>query len=741
MAPSDDATMTHRPQAVTPHDRLERYLTLRARSQHLVRDLSAEDQLAQSMPDASPTKWHLAHTTWFFETFLLCPHLRGYQAFDPRFGFLFNSYYEALGPRQPRPQRGLLTRPSLERVMAYRAHVDEAMTRLLLTPDEAFADLLDLGIAHEEQHQELILMDILHLFAQSPLKPAYGRGPAPPATPAPPPAGYIGYAGGLVEIGHDGRGFAFDNEGPRHKVFLTPFSLADRLVTNGEWLSFMIDGGYERPEFWLSDGWATVQAEGWRAPLYWETGPDGWRVMDLHGLRPVDPAAPVSHISYYEAEAYAAWAGARLPTEAEWEHAASQLPVQGVFLAQATPAPAPAPARGEGATPRQMFGDLWEWTRSAYAPYPGFAAAPGAVGEYNGKFMSGQMVLRGGACVTPPDHVRATYRNFFQPHQRWMFSGLRLARDGVSPPARRSAFEADVAAGLSRRQKSIPPKYFYDAPGSALFEEICALPEYYPTRTELALLGEVAPDVAAHIPQGAALVEFGSGASLKTRRLLDHAPQVAVYTPIDISPSALEAAVESLSADYPELVVAPLVEDFTTALDLPEAAQGRPAFGFFPGSTIGNLSSEEAVEFLVNARHLLGAGAGFLVGADLVKAPEILVAAYDDAQGVTAAFNLNLLARMNRELRADFDLQSFVHRAIWNRDMSRIEMHLQAQRDLTVQVAGRAFAFRAGETIHTENSHKFTPDGFGKLAAQAGWRLEAQWISADPAFGLFLLGS
>ena len=739
MAPSDDATMTHRPLTGGAGGRLERFLALRARTEHLVRDLSAEDQLAQSMPDASPTKWHLAHTTWFFETFLLTPHLAGYEPFDPQFGFLFNSYYEALGPRQPRPQRGLLTRPSQARVMAYRAHVDEAMTRLLGSDDRTFDDLLDLGVAHEEQHQELILMDILHLFAQSPLRPAYGRGPAPAPGPAPQPLAFIGYEGGLVEVGHAGRGFAFDNEGPRHQVFLAPFSLADRLVTNGEWLNFMAEGGYERPELWLSDGWARVQAEGWRAPLYWERGPDGWLVMDLHGLNPVDPAAPVAHLSYYEAEAYAAFAGARLPTEAEWEHAAAQLPVRGVFLSRGTPAP--SPAQGSVDAPRQMFGDLWEWTRSAYSPYPGFAPAAGAVGEYNGKFMSGQMVLRGGACVTPPGHVRATYRNFFQPQQRWMFSGLRLARDGATQPPKPSAFESDVLAGLSRRQKSVPPKYFYDAPGSRLFEDICELPEYYPTRTELALLAEVASEVAAHVPEGAALVEFGSGASLKTRQLLDHAPQISVYTPIDISPSALDAAVESLSRDYQGLTVAPLEEDFTRALVLPDAAQGRPAFGFFPGSTIGNLLPEEAVEFLTNARRLLGAGARFLVGADLVKAESVLVAAYDDAQGVTAAFNLNLLTRMNRELGADFDPDAFAHRAVWNSAASRMEMHLEALRDQSVQVAGRRFEFRAGETVHTENSHKFTPEGFARLAAQAGWRLEGQWVSPEPAFGLFLLAS
>jgi len=740
MAPSDDATMTFAAQDAPAQARLERYIATRARSEHLVRDLSPEDQLAQSMPDASPTKWHLAHTTWFFETFLLTPNLPGYRVFDERFGFLFNSYYEALGPRQPRPQRGLLTRPSQERVMAYRAHVDEAMTRLLLSGAAGFEDLFDLGLAHEEQHQELILMDILHLFAQSPWKPAYGRGGLPGLAADPGPLGFQGFEGGLVEIGHDGKGFAFDNEGPRHKTYLAPYSLADRLVTNGEWLSFMADGGYERPELWLSDGWALVQAEGWCAPFYWQADEAGagWTAMSLHGLRPVDPHAPVAHLSYFEADAFATWAGARLPTEAEWEHAAAQLPRRGNFLDQSCPTP--MAARGAGL--RQMYGDLWEWTRSAYGPYPGFAPAKGAVGEYNGKFMSGQMVLRGGACVTPAGHVRTTYRNFFHPHQRWMFSGLRLAKDGAAPkPRRRSAFEADALSGLSRPQKAMSPKYFYDAEGSRLFEDICGLPEYYPTRTELALLQDAAAEIAACIPQDAALVEFGSGASLKTRQILDHAPQVAVYTPIDISPSALDEAVASLSADYPDLVLSPLADDFTTALDLPAQAQGRPAVGFFPGSTIGNLTPEEAVEFLVNARHLLGEGARFLVGADLVKEEDVLVAAYDDAQGVTAAFNLNLLARMNRELAADFDLSGFSHRALWNAEKARIEMHLVSDQAQSVQVAGRRFDFAAGETIHTENSHKFTPERLEALAAKAGWRMERRWISAAPAFGIFLLST
>ena len=714
---------------------LARYRAVRRATEALIRSLTPEDMQVQSMPDASPTKWHLAHVSWFFETFLLTPRLTGYRVFDPRFGYLFNSYYEAVGARQPRPERGLMTRPSFDDVMAYRAHVDAGMARLLAGGAGPHADLLDLGLAHEQQHQELILMDILHLFAGSPLQPAYAPPKGVPQT-EPAPAAWIGFEGGLVEIGHAGPGFAFDNETPRHKVWLEPFRLADRLVTNGEWLAFMADGGYGRPEFWLSDGWARVQAEGWRAPLYWREGEDGWTEMTLRGPRPVNPAAPVSHVSYFEADAYAAWAGARLPSEAEWEHAAAHAWHDGEFLTSGRLTAQPASA-GEGL--RQMYGDLWGWTRSAYAPYPGFKPAKGAVGEYNGKFMAGQFVLRGGACVTPGGHVRASYRNFFYPHQRWMFSGVRLARDGVRDVAEDDSFEADVVAGLSRPRKTIPPKYFYDAEGSRLFEAITALAEYYPTRTELALLRSAAGEIAAEIPDGAALVEFGSGASLKTRIVLDAAPQVAVYAPIDISASALEGAAKAIRADYPKLAVAPLCEDFTRALELPVAAAGRPVVGFFPGSTIGNFTPQEAQAFLAGARRLLGDGAAFLVGIDLKKDAATLVAAYDDALGVTAAFNKNLLARINRELGGDFDLDAFAHRAVWNDAESRIEMHLMSLKDQAVSVAGRTFRFAAGETLHTENSYKFTVEGFGELAAAAGWRLERWWASAHPAFAMVLL--
>ena len=726
---------------------LHRYRAVRQASAALTRALTPEDQLAQSMPDASPTKWHLAHTTWFWETFLLVPNLAGYKPFDPRFHFLFNSYYEALGPRQPRPERGLLTRPSLDDVLAYRAHVDAGMGRLLADGSGPHADLLDLGLAHEEQHQELILMDILHLFAQSPLQPAYAPPRGGQTGHAPEAARFIGFEGGLVEIGHDGAdpqaaGFAFDNESPRHKVWLEPFELADRLVSNAEWLAFMADGGYRRPELWLAEGWARAQAEGWDAPLYWQPASEadggGWRAMTLHGLRRLDPAAPVSHVSFYEAEAFATWAGARLPTEAEWEHAAQGLPLAGNFLASGRLEPV-APPPGSGL--RQMFGDLWAWTRSNYSPYPGFRPEAGAVGEYNGKFMAGQMVLRGGACVTPSGHVRASYRNFFYPQQRWMFSGVRLARDFANDASAHvtSDFKADVLAGLARPQKAVPPKYFYDAEGSRLFEAITALEEYYPTRTEVALLRRIAPEIAKLISPGAALVEFGSGASVKTRILLDAAPQIGVYTPLDISAAALDEAAAAIRRDYPTLTVAPLLEDFTRAITLPKAAQGRPVTGFFPGSTIGNFSPEEAHAFLAGARGLLGAGSRFLVGFDVVKAEPTLVAAYDDAQGVTAAFNKNLLTRINRELGADFDLEAFRHRAIWNAEASRIEMHLESLKDQQVRVAGQVFSFAKGETLHTENSAKFTLERFTALAQKAGWTLEASWLSDAPAFAVVSL--
>ena len=722
--------------------RLEHYQAVRAATLALTTPLSAEDQVVQSMPDASPVKWHQAHTAWFFETFILTPFVSDYQPFNPVFSYLFNSYYEALGPRQARPTRGLITRPSLAEVRAYRRHVDEAMVDLLAGPmggRSEVAALTELGLYHEEQHQELILMDVLHLFAQMNGDPVYRATTAPAAGPAG-PMGFVDFDGGVISIGHEGGGFAFDNEGPRHDALLAPYRLADRLVTNSEWLEFIEAGGYRRADCWLADGWAQLETEGRRHPIYWRPcDGGGWREMTLAGLAPLDLDAPVAHVSYYEADAFARWAGKRLPSEVEWEHAAASLAIEGGFLDLDRLRPAGA---GPVGGLRQMFGSLWQWTRSPYAPYPGFDASRDAVGEYNGKFMINQMVLRGGCCATPAGHVRATYRNFFYPHQCWQFSGVRLAED--RPRQRHAApstaeFRRDVIAGLSASPKRLPSKYFYDDRGSVLFEAICELPEYYLTRQETALLSDAAPEIAAHISPGAALIEFGSGASVKTRLVLDAAPQAGVYIPVDISEDALARAAGEIRARYPGLQVAPLIGDFTLPIQLPAAAVGRPRTGFFPGSTIGNFAPDEAVAFLIAARRLLGSGAQFIVGADLVKDVGVLTAAYNDAQGVTADFNLNLLARMNRELDARIDVSSFEHRAVWNARQSRMEMHLLSRVDQVLTVAGRSFPIAEGVSIHTENSYKFTREGFADLAEKAGWRLGATWISPDPAFAVFLL--
>lgn len=409
---------------------LGRFQKVRALSEDLARDLHHEDQTVQSMPDASPTKWHLAHVSWFFETFVLVPHCPGYTVAHPQFAYLFNSYYEAAGARHARFARGLITRPTVDEVAAYRARVTDAMAELIASAGEAafaaIAPLLEIGINHEQQHQELILMDILNLFAANPLRPAYRPRASVPAGRAPDLI-FFDYPGGIFEIGQAGTGFAYDNEGPRHQVLLRPFRLASRAVTNGEWIAFMEDGGYGRPDLWLSDGWARVKAGDYSAPLYWEKTDAGWEAMTLCGQHPVDPAAPVVHVSYYEADAYARWAGRRLPTEAEWEVAACQVPVAGTFLEAG--ALRPLPAGPASSHPAQLYGDVWEWTQSPYVAYPGYRPQPGALGEYNGKFMCSQMVLRGGCCATPDGHVRATYRNFFYPHQRWPFAGLRLAED------------------------------------------------------------------------------------------------------------------------------------------------------------------------------------------------------------------------------------------------------------------------------------------------------------------------
>lgn len=408
----------------------DKFREVRAMSLALAAPLSAEDQCIQSMPDASPTKWHLAHTTWFFETVLLQPHAAGYQAFDPRFHYLFNSYYEALGPRHPRPHRGMLTRPSVDEVHAYRRHVDEAVVALLEEESGldwgAIEPIVTLGLNHEQQHQELLLTDILHALSCNPLLPAYKpvSGPALRLAAVPPAVRWLSRPGGVVEVGHAGSDFSFDNETPRHQALVQPYAIADRLVNCGDYAQFIADGGYQRAELWLSDGWAAVQAHGWRHPAYWLAPDDprlglglqqqpsqqgaavaGWHVFGLHGVRPMEADAPVAQLSFYEAAAYAEWAGARLPTEFEWEAACDAPGIS------------------------QMTGHVWQWTRSSYDPYPGFRPMPGIAAEYNGKFMVGQLVLRGGSVATPAGHTRPSYRNFFPPAARWQFSGLRLAKD------------------------------------------------------------------------------------------------------------------------------------------------------------------------------------------------------------------------------------------------------------------------------------------------------------------------
>lgn len=416
-----------------------RYTEVRDMSAELAAPLSPEDCAVQSMPDASPTKWHLAHTTWFFEQFVLTPHAKKYTPFHPKFSYLFNSYYNQVGDRVARPCRGMMTRPGVDEVLAYRRHVDRAVVALLESANRRtlteIAPLIELGLNHEQQHQELLLTDIKHLLSLNPLEPAYQSTVHAPPPGDIPPMRWLSHEGGLVPIGFGGDGFSYDNEGPRHQTYLQPFAIASRPVTNGEYKQFIDDGGYTRPEFWLDMGWAVVKEKQWSAPFYWRkrnaetvAQNDGeWYEFTLHGAQAIDPNAPVCGISFFEADAFARWAGARLPSEFEWEVVAADATFKGNFLESRRFHP--TVARGEKSKATQLFGDVWEWTATQYRPYPGYAPPPGAIGEYNGKFMCNQFVLRGGSCATPTSHIRATYRNFFPPEARWQFSGVRLAKE------------------------------------------------------------------------------------------------------------------------------------------------------------------------------------------------------------------------------------------------------------------------------------------------------------------------
>jgi ergothioneine biosynthesis protein EgtB len=427
------ASLTLEPHAEDTHRQAlrARFQEIREFSESLCAPLAVEDYVVQSMPDCSPTKWHLAHVSWFFETFLLKPNVASYQSPDADYVYLFNSYYNAVGDKYPRPRRGLISRPTVEAVYRYRAHVDEHVLDLLECCDNAdfgkISPIVTLGINHEQQHQELILTDLKHMLSHNPLHPVY-VAPRPESQSSAGSPRWVSFPEGVYWIGHTGDSFAFDNEEPRHREFVHPFHIASRPATNADYLEFMRAGGYQQSDLWLSMGWATVQQEGWRAPLYWEERDGEWWQFTLSGFRPVNPDEPVTHISYFEADAFARWAGGRLPTEAEWEVAAEGVPMDGNFAENGHFHPQPA-AASDGSSLRQVYGDVWEWTQSSYSAYPGFRTAPGALGEYNGKFMCNQYVLRGGSCATPRSHIRPTYRNFFPPDARWQFSGLRLAKD------------------------------------------------------------------------------------------------------------------------------------------------------------------------------------------------------------------------------------------------------------------------------------------------------------------------
>lgn len=411
---------------------VDSYTKVRGFTEKLCESLETEDFIVQSMPDVSPTRWHIAHTSWFFETFILEAAQTDYKSPHPLYNYFFNSYYNAVGDQFPRSNRGVLSRPSVKDIFAYRRHIDEAVLKLLGDLDQENIQALEatflLGLEHEQQHQELLLTDIKHVFFQNPLFPSYTGSQLEIQSSSTTKLQWTTFEGGKVRQGHAGNAFCFDNETPQHEYLLQPFKLGNRLITNGEYLSFMEAQGYGQSSLWLSDGWALLKQEGWKAPLYWVLKEGHWYEFTLHGLTPLQLEAPITHLSYYEANAYASWVGARLPSEYEWEHAAQEQPIRGNFVQQECFHPAPV-AQSTADSLCQMFGDVWEWTQSPYAPYPGFKAAKGAIGEYNGKFMSSQMVLKGGSCVSSQDHLRASYRNFFYPHSRWQFMGLRLARD------------------------------------------------------------------------------------------------------------------------------------------------------------------------------------------------------------------------------------------------------------------------------------------------------------------------
>ena len=706
-----------------------RFTSVRARTESLAERLSPEDQVIQSMPDASPTKWHRAHTTWFFETFLLRPCLPGYVPFDERFAYLFNSYYETAGPRHARPMRGMVTRPGAAEVGDYRAHVDMAMAQLLHDAPAEAIELVELGLQHEQQHQELLVTDALHALAQNPVKPAWD-----PQWQEPPDVTgamtWLDGPAGLVEIGNGDVGFAFDNERPRHRSWLEPYRIADRLVTNGAWLEFMQDGGYRTPTLWMSEGWGACSAEGWDAPMHWQEQDGAWWQFTPAGLHPVDFARPVRHVSWYEADAFARWAGKRLPTEQEYE-ASARLP--GFHDVN----------RHRLAMDRQCVSPL--------SRFPAMGGSHRGVQRevHGGPDGAARRFARHATGPCPPDLQKLlSSRQALAIHRRASGGGRMNHTSAPQPLLRDTATEDEGAAllddalrGLSAARKTLPCKWLYDEEGARLFGEITLLPEYYPTRTELGILREHAGDIGEAAGPGAVLVEFGSGDGEKAALLLEGMPRAAAYVPVDIAPAWLDEAGQKVAAAHPSIAVLPVVADFSAPFDLPREIGAGRRVGFFPGSTIGNFTPEEAKAFLRRARATLGDGALFVLGADLVKDEAVLVAAYDDAAGVTARFNTNLLRRLNRECGADFDLDSFRHQAVWNADLSRMEMHLVSLRDQVVTLADQRIDFRTGETIHTENSHKYRMERLAGLLSESGWVRCNTWTDPQRLFSVWMLAA
>jgi dimethylhistidine N-methyltransferase len=729
--------------AVEPDELSQLFCAVRRATSSLGAPLSDADATVQSMQDASPAKWHLAHTSWFFEAIVLIPLLPGYRVYDNRYGFLFNSYYETIGARLPRSLRGMLTRPSLDEIYSYRDHVDQGVLTLLgHGPSPQIRELVELGCHHEQQHQELLLTDILHLFSQNPLRPAY-KAPEPlpvRACVSVQAARYTNFDGGLVDIGHSGERFGFDCEGPCHRVLLEPYRLADRLVTNREWMDFIADGGYRNPLLWLSDGWTKACAECWTMPLYWEQRDGVYWTMTLRGAQTVDLDAPVVHVSYFEADAFATWGGRRLPTETEWEHSARSVSPDGNFADSGRLRPMPAAPTEEL---RQLYGDVWEWTRSAFLPYPGFRPAASTVGEYNGKFMAGQFVLRGGSCVTPPGHIRPSYRNFFPPGARWQFAGVRLADDAPRKSTSHRAlvgpqsFLTDVLNGLTASRKTLPSRWLYDERGCELFERITQLPEYYLTRTETHILRNKTRDIADFCGPNLTVLEYGAGAAIKTEILIDALQNPRLYVPVDVASGLLDHTTARFRRRFPEMATRPVTADFSAAFDLPDWIPQPNRLAFFPGSTIGNLSADEAGRFLRRVRTQVGPKGRAVIGVDLRKSLEVMLPAYNDASGVTAAFNLNLLARINRELNGTFVPDRFAHSARWNDTDSAIEMHLVSLIAQTVNVAGREIHFAAGESIHTESSRKYDIHVFISMAIANDWLVRRVWTDDRGHFAVF----